>query len=93
MLSIVWAPSADADLEEITTYIWQRNPIAAQRIWHLIQDSVLPLSEHPYLYRQSDRMPGCREIVVHPNFIVVYQVGVDLIKVLRVLHSCQQFPV
>jgi plasmid stabilization system protein ParE len=27
MLPIVWASSADADLEEITNYIWQRNPI------------------------------------------------------------------
>ena len=38
MLSIIWAPTADADLEEITNYIWQHNPIAAQRIWQLIQD-------------------------------------------------------
>jgi hypothetical protein len=25
MLSIIWAPTADADLEEITNYIWQPN--------------------------------------------------------------------
>lgn len=92
MLSIIWTPTAATDLEEITDFIWQRNPIAAQRIWQLIQDSVLPLSDHPYIYRQSERMPGCREVVVHPNFIVVYQVGTDSIKVLRVLHARQQFP-
>ncbi len=92
MLSIIWAAAAAADLEEITQFIWQRNPIAAQRIWQLIQDSVLPLSDHPYLYRQSERMPGCREVVVHPNFVVVYQVRTESIRVLRVLHSRQQYP-
>jgi len=92
MLSIIWAAAADADLEEITQFIWQRNTIAAQRIWQLIQDSVLPLSDHPYLYRQSERMPGCREVVVHPNFVVVYQVRTESIRVLRVLHSRQQYP-
>jgi toxin ParE1/3/4 len=92
MFSISWSPLADADLEAITTFIWQRNPLAAQRMWQLIQDAVLPLSEHPYLYRQSDRMPGCRQVVVHPNYIVVFQVGADSIKILRVLHARQQFP-
>ena len=92
MFSITWSPLADADLEAITSFIWQRNPLAAQRMWQLIQDSVLPLAEHPYLYRQSERMPGCRQVVVHPNYIVVFQVSTDSIKILRVLHARQQFP-
>lgn len=92
MFSITWSPLADADLDAITSFIWQRNPLAAQRMWQLIQDSVLPLAEHPYLYRQSERMPGCRQIVVHPNYIVVFQVSTDSIKILRVLHARQQFP-
>ncbi|WP_122297207.1 MULTISPECIES: hypothetical protein [Pseudomonas syringae group] len=32
---------------------------------------VLPLSEHPYLYAISDRVPGMREIVAHPNYLVL----------------------
>jgi toxin ParE1/3/4 len=92
MLPIVWSPSAVEDLEQITAFIWQRNPIAAQRIWQLIHDSVLHLAEHPYLHRQSERMPGLREIVVHPNFILVYKVGTESVRIIRVLHSRQQFP-
>ena len=92
MLPIVWSPRADEDLTAITEFIWLRNPIAAQRLWHLIQDSVLPLSEHPYLFRQSERVPGCREIVVHPNYIVVYRVAIASVDVLRVLHARQKYP-
>ena len=49
----------------------------------------LPLMS--YLFRLG-RVPGTREHVVHPNYIVVYQVGDDVIDILRVLHSRQQYP-
>ena len=45
----------------------------------------------PYLFRLA-RVTGTREHVVHPNYIVVYQVGNDAIDILRVLHSRQQYP-
>ena len=45
----------------------------------------------PYLFRPG-HVAGTRELVVHPNYIVVYQVGTDVIDVLRVLHSRQQYP-
>lgn len=45
----------------------------------------------PYLFRLG-RVPGTREQVVHPNYIVVYQVGSDVIDILRILHSRQQYP-
>ena len=45
----------------------------------------------PYLFRPG-RVAGTREQVVHPNYIVVYQVGNDVIDILRVLHSRQEYP-
>jgi toxin ParE1/3/4 len=53
---------------------------------------VVHLPEHPHLYAISERMPGCRQIVVHPNYLVIYKVGLQDIKVLRVLHARQQYP-
>ncbi|WP_296530606.1 type II toxin-antitoxin system RelE/ParE family toxin [Rhodoferax sp.] len=63
-----------------------------KKLWNLLHDSVLPLSDHPYLYRKSERVPGTRKIVAHPNYVVVYQVTANAIDVLRVLHSRQQYP-
>ncbi|EHJ93431.1 hypothetical protein KUC_0378 [Vreelandella boliviensis LC1] len=37
------------------------------------------------------RWPGTREIVAHPNFIVVYQVA-DRIEAISVVHSRQNYP-
>ena len=92
MLPVVWAEEADDDLNEITAYIGQFNIAAATRLWHVIVESVEFLPEHPYMYRQSERVPGCREIVAHPNYIVVYRVGLNHIEILRVLHARQEYP-
>jgi toxin ParE1/3/4 len=47
-------------------------------------ESVLPVSEHPYLYRQSQTVPAVREIVAHPNYIVHYRVSATCIEVVSV---------
>ena len=92
MLPIIWKMDARADLAAVVRYIALNNPLAARALRQRLQDAVLPVSEHPYLYRQSDRVPGCREIVAHPNYVVVYRVERDCIHVLRVLHARQQYP-
>jgi toxin ParE1/3/4 len=93
MLPIDWQPSADEDLAEILNYIKARNELAALRLFNLIESALEHTSEHPYLYKHSERVEGAREIVVHPNYIIVYEVADSSIKVLRVLHSRQQFPI
>jgi toxin ParE1/3/4 len=92
MLPIIWKNDARADLAKIIRYIAMNNLMAARAMRLRLQDAVLPIAEHPYLYRQSDRVPGCREIVAHPNYVVVYRVERECIHVLRVLHARQQYP-
>ena len=91
MQTVRWSDEAATDLVEIIDYIEQHNPIAAQGLHAVIVQSAENLPLMPYLFRPG-RVPGTREHVVHPNYIVVYQVGDDVIDVLRVLHSRQQYP-
>jgi len=49
------------------------------------------LAEHPYLYRFG-RVPGTRELIAHPNYILVYRVAADAVEVVNVLHARQQYP-
>ena len=51
MLPIFWLETADSDLDAITDYIGEHGIEVAERMWHRLRSSVLPLSEHPYLYR------------------------------------------
>ena len=92
MLPIFWLETADCDLDAITDYIGEHSIEAAERMWHRLRSSDLSLSEHPYLYRQSDRIPGLREIVAHPIYIVLYRVAADRIKVVNVVHFRRLFP-
>ena len=91
MLPVLWRTKARSSLALITGYIAERNPIAAQCLKDAIEQSVSNLPQHPYLYR-SGIVAGTREIVVHPNYVVVYRVTASAIEVINVLHSRQQYP-
>jgi toxin ParE1/3/4 len=92
MLPIFWLEAADEDLAEIIDYIGQYDVSAAERMWLRLKNCVLPLSEHPYLYHMSERVPGLREIVAHPNYIVLYRVTSKAIEVVNVVHAREQYP-
>ncbi|OAV63732.1 Toxin RelE2 [Bacteroidales bacterium Barb4] len=91
MLPIVWLASASRNLADIVGFIAQDNPAAARKLKTQIEASVLPTAEHPYVFRPG-RVAGTRELVAHPNYIVVYRVTARAIEVLRVLHARQQYP-
>ena len=91
MLPVLWRSKARQSLASINRYIAERNPEAAQNIKDLIEITAFQLSEHPYLYRLG-RFPGTREVVVHPNYIIVYRVTASAIEIVNVLHARQQYP-
>jgi len=91
-LPILWTASAEDDLLSIADYIAERNPAAALRLAREIRESVLPVATFPYMFRESEKMPGCREIVVHSNYLVFYRVVSEHIEVVNIKHGMRQFP-
>ncbi|MHB1669233.1 type II toxin-antitoxin system RelE/ParE family toxin [Thiomonas sp.] len=91
MLPVRWAEEATADLVEIIDYIEQRNPLAAQTLHATVVQAAENIPQTPFLMRPG-RVAGTREYTVHPNYILVYQVGAASIDVLRVLHARRQYP-
>ncbi|MDN4544794.1 type II toxin-antitoxin system RelE/ParE family toxin [Pseudomonas sp. C32] len=87
---VEWRPEARAALWQILNYIGDRNFAAASELFQAIEIATSALPEHPCLYRFG-RVPGTREIVVHPNYLVVYRVT-DRIEILSVLHARQEYP-
>lgn len=90
MKIVDWRPQALADLWEILEYIDERNPKAADALQADIEKATSALPEHPYLYRLG-RVHATREIIVHPNYLVVYRVT-DRIEIVSVLHARQEYP-
>ena len=87
---VEWRPAALVNLREILSYIGDRNVRAASELYSAIETATSALPQHPYLYRYG-RVQGTREIVVHPNYLVVYRVT-DRIEILTVLHARQAYP-
>jgi addiction module RelE/StbE family toxin len=73
------------------TFIAQDNPLAALELDDEIEEKTAALIKHPRLYKPG-RMKGTREMVVRPNYVVVYQDGKQAVTILRVLHTAQQWP-
>lgn len=91
MLPILWRASAREDLTQLIGYIAEQNPAAARAMLTRLESAILPAAEHPYLYR-AGRVPGTREVVAHPNYVLVYRVAVDCVEVVNVLHARQEYP-
>lgn len=91
MPELEWKAPAIADLLAIVDYISDDNPDAALALMDEIQGKVAQLPAHPKRCRPG-RVEGTRELVVRPNYIVVYAETTSAVTVLRVLHAAQMWP-
>lgn len=87
---VEWRSEARAELWQILNYIGDRHLVAAIQLYEAVEGATSALPEHPYLYRVG-RVHNTREIVVHPNYLVVYRVT-DRIEILSVLHARREYP-
>ena len=92
-MKVVWRPMAEADRESIFDYIAKDNPGAALELDEEFQAKAEQARQRPTLYKPG-RVNGTREIVVRPNYVMIYRVeeGGDTLAVLRVLHAAQKWP-
>lgn len=88
---VKWRPEARQELWSILDYIGDHNPIAAFNLFDEIEQATQALPQHPYLYR-AGRVSGTRELVVSPNYIVIYRTTTDNIEIISVVHARQEYP-
>ena len=91
MLPIIWLDEAITDLTDIITFISEENPRSALRLKTRLEAAPLSLAEHPYMCPVG-LVPGTRELVAHPTYVVVYRVTSQRIEVINIIHTSQQYP-
>ncbi|TSE28437.1 type II toxin-antitoxin system RelE/ParE family toxin [Tepidimonas taiwanensis] len=91
MRILFWTPEAIQDRVDIYDHIEADNPAAALALDERLSGAAGRLIEHPGLGRPG-RVAGTRELVVHPNYLLVYDITDDQVRVLRVLHAARQWP-
>jgi addiction module RelE/StbE family toxin len=90
-MKLLWTGVARADRRAIRDYIAADNPRAALVLDELITERASRLPQHPSLGRPG-RVAGTRELVIHPNYILIYDVTTECLRILRVLHAAQRWP-
>ncbi|WP_043700975.1 type II toxin-antitoxin system RelE/ParE family toxin [Tepidimonas taiwanensis] len=87
MRALFWTPEAIQDRVDIYDQI-EAAPSAALALDERFAQAAGRLVDHPGLGCLG-RVTGTRELVVHPNYLLVYDVTDDRV---RVLHAARQWP-
>ena len=92
-LALHWHPKAREDRAAIMDYIGQDDPLAALEPDERLAERAAALPARAELYRQG-RVAGTRELVVAPNYVLVYRIrpADNIVEILRVLHARRQWP-
>lgn len=93
-MQILWTDEALDDLEEILAYYYlEASPRTAAAVERRIIAEIESLPPYPERIRESDRVPGARELVVNKlPYIVFVQLRENKIIVLNVAHTKRKFP-
>lgn len=90
-MRLVWTEPAIADRHAIYDHIEADNPAAAARLDARFAQTANRLRDHPEMGRPG-RIPGTRELVVHPRYLIVYEIAGDTVVILAVVHTSRQWP-
>ncbi len=90
-MKLYWTPEAIADRDNIYDYIEAENPAAALALDELFSEKTERLTDHVKLGRPG-RVEGTRELVAHQNYILIYDLTGDTVRILRILHAARQWP-
>jgi toxin ParE1/3/4 len=97
-LPVFFTGLAEEDLDQLEDYISARDPAAAARVRTAIVQQSLQLGKAPgkamvLTEPQSEREIGVRlwPVSRYPNYLILYRVEPEQIRVLRILHAAQDW--
>jgi len=92
-MKIIWSPTARNKTKEILEYISKDNPDAALTLIDQFETKVEKLKQNPESGRvlPETKNDKIREVVVHKNYGVIYEINPDIIEILTVRHFRQNF--
>lgn len=86
MKALVWSDRAMTRRDEIFDYIAQADPEAALKLDMAFETAANRLFDFPFTGR-AGTVQGTRELVVTPNYILVYRVMDGVIEIITIHHA------
>lgn len=92
-MKIIWSPIARTKIKEILEYVAEDNPDTALTLIDQFETKVEKLKENPDSGRVLPELKNdkIRELVVHKNYGVIYEINPDIIEILTIRHFRQNF--
>lgn len=90
-MKTIWTRRALNDRDRIYSHIEEDDPQAALTLDEHFERRSAQLASHPLLGR-TGRVNGTRELVVHHNYILIYDIVGDTVRILRILHAARKWP-
>ena len=90
-MRLIWTPESETDRINIFTQIATDNPSAAFALEEIIEDRADQLLDFPEMGRPG-MLPDTRELTVHPNYRLVYELVGDGVHILNVVHARRDWP-
>jgi toxin ParE1/3/4 len=87
---IKWRLRALEDMLDISNYIGRDSFFTAQIFSKKIKEKISVLSAHPELGRIGI-VRGTRELVVHANYVIIYEVSNTKIEIMRIKHAAREY--
>jgi addiction module RelE/StbE family toxin len=90
---ILWEEESLNDREKIFEFLYDFNPDVAEKTDDILEAKVVNLLEQPLLGVQRDGIRG--RLLIIPDILMIVSYGVEgsMIRVMRVLHQKQKFPI
>jgi addiction module RelE/StbE family toxin len=90
---ILWEEESLNDREKIFEFLYDFNPDVAEKTDDILEAKVVNLLEQPLLGVQRDGIRG--RLLLIPDILMIVSYGVEgsMIRVMRVLHQKQKFPI
>lgn len=89
---IYWEQESLNDREKIFEFLYDFNPIAADKTDQIIEQKVALLLEQPQMGVKRDGIRGRLLLIPEISMLVSYWLDGSTIRVMRVLHMKQKFP-
>lgn len=89
---IAWEQKSLEDRQKIFEYLFEFNPIVAEKTDSMIESAALSLLEYPKMGVKREGVRGRLLIIPAISIVLSYWLDDQTIRVMRVLHQKQQFP-
>jgi addiction module RelE/StbE family toxin len=91
-MKIRYTETALVEINEVFSYISERNAPAAKRVVARIEQTIQNLGDFPEMAQEADE-PGVRRMpVTRYPFIVFYAIDTDEVVILHVRHGARRWP-